>query len=107
LLDAAGLSAASRALPFPPGPLRLPYPELARPGLVTWRFPLGGPGEGDATSLVLCFDGPPASEEQYRGMMRRLAGTFRTALGHRLLYARTIESEQSARHAISAREELV
>jgi signal transduction histidine kinase len=40
-------------------------------------------------------------------MMRRLAAVFRTALDHRLLYARTLESEQNARRATRAREELV
>ena len=104
LLDAAGLSTSSRALPPGAGPL--PYPELARPGLVTWRYPLGEHGGGPAT-LVLCFDGPPASADQYHGMMRRLAGALQTALYHRLLYARTLESEQSAKRAIAAREELV
>jgi signal transduction histidine kinase len=103
LLDAAGLSASARALPLGPGPL--PYPELARPALVSWRFPLGDHGGG--ASLVLCFDGPPSSGEQYHGMMRRLAAVFRTALDHRLLYARTLESEQNARRATRAREELV
>jgi signal transduction histidine kinase len=103
LLDAAGLSASARTLPLGPGPL--PYPELARPALVTWRFPLGNHGGG--ATLVLCFDGPPSSGEQYHGMMRRLADVFRTALDHRMLYARTLESEQSTRRAIQAREELV
>jgi signal transduction histidine kinase len=103
LLDAAGLSASARGLPLGPGPL--PYPELARPALVTWSFPLGDHAGG--ASLVLCFDGPPGSSEQYHGMMRRLAGVFRTALDHRLLYARTLESERTVRRAIHAREELV
>jgi signal transduction histidine kinase len=105
LLDAAGLSARSRTLPVSDGPL--PYPELARPGLVIWRFARGGPAGNGASSLILCFDHEPASADQYRGMVRRLATTFQTALGHRLLYARTIESEQSAQRAIRAREELV
>jgi len=104
LLDAAGLSARARALPLTSG--QLPYPELVRPGLVTWRFALGEHG-GGPTTLVLCFDGPPASADQYHGMMRRLAGALETALYHRVLYARTIESEQSAKRAIAAREELV
>jgi len=103
LLDAAGLSASARALPLDTD--ALPYPELTRPTLVTWRFPLGDHGGG--ASLVLCFDGPPSSGEQYHGMMRRLAAVFRTALDHRLLYARTLDSEQSARRATRAREELV
>ncbi|MGK4007735.1 GAF domain-containing sensor histidine kinase [Sorangium sp. So ce1036] len=116
LLDAAGLSASSRALPIPPripaacgGPggagegLCLPYPELARPGLVTWHFSLEGQGESGASSLILCFDGEPPFAPQYRGMMRRLAATFRTALVHRLLYARMIENERErARHLAAA-----
>jgi signal transduction histidine kinase len=113
LLDAAGLSASSRVLPLATqvldddAPLRLPYPELDRRGLVTWRFSLGPQAESGATSLVLYFEQEPASGPQYRGMMRRLAGIFETALVHRLLYARTIESEQSAQRATRAREELV
>jgi signal transduction histidine kinase len=99
LLDAAGLSAASRALPLGAA---LPYPELARPGLVQWRFPLGVQSQ---STLILCFVHEPA--EQYRGMMRRLASIFATALGHRLLYARTLESEAAARRATAAGEELV
>ena len=62
---------------------------------MTWRFPLGEHGGGPA-SLLLCFEGTPDSADQYHGMMRRLAGILQTALEHRLLYARTIESEQSA-----------
>jgi signal transduction histidine kinase len=104
LLDASGLSTTSRALPVTSA--ELPYPELARPGLVTWRFGLGEYGGGPA-SLVLCFDGLPVSADQYSGMMRRLAGAVQTALDHRLLYARTIESEQAAKRATAAREELV
>jgi signal transduction histidine kinase len=99
LLDAAGLSAASRALPLGPA---LPFPELARPGLVQWRFPLGDPPQ---STLILCFHREPA--DQYRGMMRRLASIFETALGHRLLYARSLDSEAAARRATEAREELV
>ncbi|WP_437677398.1 GAF domain-containing sensor histidine kinase [Sorangium sp. So ce131] len=115
LLDAAGLSASSRALPIPPldpaagepggegGGLCLPYPELARPGLVTWHFSLEGQGDSGASTLILCFEGEPAFAPQYRGMMRRLAGIFRTALVHRLLYARVLENERDrARHLAAA-----
>jgi signal transduction histidine kinase len=102
LVDAVGLSAMGRELPLLPGTDN--HPELTQPGLVSWRFPLGGPG---ATSLVLCFDREPSSADQYRGMVRRLATTFQTALEHRLLYGRTIESEQSAQRATQTREELV
>ncbi|WP_437571196.1 sensor histidine kinase [Sorangium sp. So ce542] len=116
LLDAAGLSASSRALPIPPrspaaagaplgegAGLRLPYPELARPGLVTWHFSLEGQGDSGASGLILCFEGEPPFAPRYRGMMRRLASTFRTALVHRLLYARMIENERErARHLAAA-----
>ncbi|WP_437654260.1 ATP-binding protein [Sorangium sp. So ce1182] len=116
LLDAAGLSASSRALPIPPRSppeagaspgegegLFLPYPELARPGLVTWHFSLEGQGDSGASSLILGFEGEPPSAPRYRGMMRRLAGTFRTALVHRLLYARMLENERErARHLAAA-----
>jgi signal transduction histidine kinase len=104
LLDAAGLSATSRGLSLAAGPL--PYPELARPDLVTWRFPLGEHG-GRAASLILGFDGAPDYADPYQGMMRKLANTLGTVLEHRLLYARTIESEQNAKRAIAAREQLV
>jgi signal transduction histidine kinase len=112
LVDAAGLAASSRPLPIPPQDavapaLRLPYPELADRPVVQWRFALGRQAESGAASLVLCFDREPPSSPQYHGMMRRLASTFQTALVHRLLYARTIESEQSAQRAIRAREELI
>ncbi|WP_437335688.1 GAF domain-containing sensor histidine kinase [Sorangium sp. So ce394] len=116
LLDAAGLSASSRALPIPPrspaaagaplgegAGLRLPYPELARPGLVTWHFSLEGQDDSGASGLILCFEGEPPFAPRYRGMMRRLASTFRTALVHRLLYARMIENERErARHLAAA-----
>ncbi|WP_437781308.1 ATP-binding protein [Sorangium sp. So ce1097] len=119
LLDAAGLSASSRALSIPPRSpppsaaaappgdacegLGLPYPELARPGLVTWHFSLEGQGDSGASSLILCFEGEPPSAPRYRGMIRRLAGTFRVALVHRLLYARTLENERErARHLAAA-----
>jgi len=104
LLDAAGLSATSRGLLLAAGPL--PYPELARPDLVTWRFPLGEHG-GRVASLILGFAGAPDAADPYHGMMRKLANTLRTALEHRLLYARTIESERNAQRAIAAREQLV
>ncbi|WP_437600369.1 GAF domain-containing sensor histidine kinase [Sorangium sp. So ce590] len=117
LLDAAGLSASSRALPIPPrspaaagepagegAGLRLPYPELARHGLVTWHFSLEGQGDSGASGLILCFEGEPPFAPRYRGMMRRLAGTFRTALVHRLLYARMIENELERARNLAAAE---
>ncbi|WP_437279372.1 GAF domain-containing sensor histidine kinase [Sorangium sp. So ce375] len=117
LLDAAGLSASSRALPIPPrsppaagepagegAGLSLPYPELARPGLVTWHFSLEGQGDSGASSLLLCFEGEPPFAPRYRGMMRRLTATFRTALVHRLLYARMIENERERARNLAAAE---
>jgi len=115
LLGAAGLAAASCAITLGPGAgttAPLPYPEIARADLSTWRFALphdGASARADlapassewrrSVSLLLCFDGEPQFAPQYRGMMRRLVGILRTALVHRDLYARTIESEQErARH---------
>jgi signal transduction histidine kinase len=106
LLGAAGLSAASAAMPIEAGPdgsPHLPYPELARPLLITWSFALvldeAPVGCGRRVSLLLCFEGEPQFAPQYRGMMRRLVSILTTALLHRELYARTIESGQErARH---------
>lgn len=94
LLGAVGLSASSSELPIVAGaPPALPFPELARPGLVTWRFSLDDE-RGGATTLLLCFEGEPQFAPQYRGMMRRLVSILHTALVHRDLYARLIESER-------------
>ena len=111
LLDAAGLSASSRKLALvTPAPAtnraakdddlgQLPYPELARAGMVIWQFALAGQdgigADSGADTLVLCFDHAP-SAAPYRGMMRRLARIFRTALVHRQLALRRIESEGRA-----------
>jgi signal transduction histidine kinase len=102
LLAAAGLSASSCPLPLATdGSGSLPYPELARPGLQLWRFSLAeGPEDSGASELVLCFERPPVPELQYRGMMRRLAKIFQTALTHRQLFER-------AQRATRAREELI
>jgi signal transduction histidine kinase len=111
LLADAGLAATSRTLLIPPeNPKRsgcdravsLPYPELARPGTVTWCFPLDGEDDrvGELRSergfLVLGFDHAPPSAPHHRGMMRRLARVFHTALVHRRLSERRIESERRA-----------
>ena len=109
LLDAAGLSTASRAAPIKADALAsgklpdLPYTELARPGLVTWRYRLGGGQDGArAAWLLLCFDGEPTFGAQYRGMMRRLGEILQTALMHRLLYARTLEQERERERHLAA-----
>ncbi len=84
--------------------LSLPYPELARPGLVTWHFSLEGQGDSGASSLLLCFESEPPFAPRYRGMMRRLTATFRTALVHRLLYARMLENERERARNLAAAE---
>ncbi|WP_254627498.1 ATP-binding protein [Myxococcus sp. CA040A] len=107
LLGASGLSAASRRLPIP-GPLEqplapcpasvdLPYPELTSPELACWSVPVI-PGTTDAgrdsSVLLLYFDQEPRLPRQYRGMVERLGGVLRTALIHRRLFARTLDSER-------------
>ncbi|WP_050429652.1 sensor histidine kinase [Chondromyces crocatus] len=130
LLGAVGLPATSCSLPLARGE-PLPYPELARPGLVTWRLSGSGheaeaeaevPGAGPTdtprshvdrvVTLLLCFDGEPQLAPHYRGMMRRLVSILRTALIHRDLYARTLDSErerslrlEQERHARAAAED--
>jgi signal transduction histidine kinase len=101
LLGAAGLSRASRSEQIPAvetlEELRLPYPELAREGLVRWCFRVMQP-EGAADPfgcvLLLFFDGEPRLPAQYHGMVERLVDILRSALLHRRLYGRTIESER-------------
>lgn len=108
LLDAAGLSTASRAAPIASGALAggelpcLPYAELARQGLVTWRFALGGEAGARAAWLLLCFEGEPAFGPRYHGMMRRLGEILHTALLHRLLYARMLEQERERERHLAA-----
>ncbi len=104
LLGASGLSAASRQLPIPelpprpglPAPLwvDLPYPELDSPGLVRWSVPIDDAGAPPSV-LLLYFDGEPRLPRQYRGMMERLGGVLRTALVHRQLFARALDSERA------------
>ncbi|RKG85088.1 PAS domain-containing sensor histidine kinase [Corallococcus terminator] len=107
LQGASGLSTASRQLPIPgssepplergPGEPELPYPELASPGLVRWSVPIAdsGPGAGHVSSaLLLYFDREPHLPRQYRGMVERLGRVLRTALIHRQLFARTLDSER-------------
>ncbi|RKH24756.1 PAS domain S-box protein [Corallococcus praedator] len=107
LQGTSGLSTASRQLPIPcpsesplargPAELELPYPELASPGLVRWSVPItdSGPGAGHVSSaLLLYFDREPHLPRQYRGMVERLGRVLRTALIHRQLFARTLDSER-------------
>lgn len=102
LLGAAGLSRASRklglegALGADPAALPLPYPELAREGLVRWSFRVTPPeaGGSGACGLLLFFEGGPRLPVQYHGVVERLVDIVRTALLHRQLYARTLESER-------------
>ncbi|WP_223634831.1 GAF domain-containing sensor histidine kinase [Corallococcus sp. EGB] len=107
LLGSSGLSSASRQLPIPgrpprPGPPAplwgdLPYPELDSPGLVRWSVPIGEAG-APASLLLLYFDREPHLPRQYRGMVDRLGGVLRTALVHRQLFARTLDSERALQH---------
>jgi signal transduction histidine kinase/PAS domain-containing protein len=103
LLGAAGLARASRRLEvtWPPDSeepaAKLPYPELAREHLVRWQFQLaarGGERKGGACWLLLYFEGGPRVPALYHGVVERLADILRTALLHRSLYARTIDSER-------------
>ncbi|MBN8466786.1 PAS domain S-box protein [Corallococcus exiguus] len=111
LQGASGLSTASRQLPLPGQPshpqmpvspeVDLPYPELASPGLVRWSVPIddGGPDAGPPSNvLLLYFDREPRLPRQYRGMVDRLCGVLRTALLHRRLFARTLDSERALQH---------
>lgn len=106
LVGSAGLSRTSRLLslvrvesrvPVGGADLPLPYPELARPGLVRWCFPFPSSSpEADfaASWLVLYFQGEPRHPRQSQGLIRRLVEILATALEHRRLFARTIESER-------------
>ncbi|RKG98512.1 sensor histidine kinase [Corallococcus carmarthensis] len=98
LLGASGLSTASRQLPLPERPeADLPYPELASPGLVHWSVPINDAGPPSSV-LLLYFDREPSLPRQYRGMVDRLCGVLRTALIHRRLFARTLDSERALQH---------
>lgn len=107
LLGASGLSSASRQFPIPalsphprqPGALwvDLPYPELASPGLVRWSVPINDAG-APSSVLLLYFDREPNLPRQYRGMLERLGGVLRTALVHRQLFSRTLDSERALQH---------
>ncbi len=98
LISGAGLSRPSLALSLGkpgehPATAALPYPELDRPGLVRWHFPVTSAPDV-ATSLLLLFDGPPALPAQYYGMVSRLSEIVRAALVHRSLYERSLDSER-------------
>lgn len=106
LQGASGLSAASRQLPIParsepggkPGPaeVNLPFPELESPGLVRWSIPIiGADAAHGASALLLYFDREPHLPRQYRGMVERLGGVLRTALMHRQLFTRILDSERA------------
>jgi signal transduction histidine kinase len=93
LLGAAGLSEASRALPIrniDPVELLVPYPELARPGLVRWHLGLqesSGTGTSPSHALLLCFDAEHRPPDEYRPVIERLVGVLRTVWTHRRLSA--------------------
>jgi signal transduction histidine kinase/PAS domain-containing protein len=103
LVGAAGLARTSRrlAVPWPPESdepaARRPYPEIDREGMVRWQFQLAsraGERKGGACWLLLYFESGPRVPEPYHGVVERLADILRTALLHRALYARTIDSER-------------
>ncbi len=103
LTGANGLATESRALPVARGEApalelgcpdaRLHYPELERPGLVCWRFPMGTP-EAPA-ELQLSFTAARPFSPILHGMVERLARTLGTVLVNRRLLARTFESERN------------
>ena len=95
---AAGLSEASRALPIPapspaetdPAVLPMPYPELARSGIVRWTFPLqdsAGASPQRSHALLVWFDAKQKPPEEYLPAVERLAGVLSTVLTHRGLAA--------------------
>jgi signal transduction histidine kinase len=95
LVGAAGLSEASRALPIAlppegetdPATIAFHYPELARPGLLRWTFPLhsaAGAGE-HGHGLLLWFDPQRKPPEEYLPAVERLVGVLVTVLSHRRL----------------------
>jgi signal transduction histidine kinase/PAS domain-containing protein len=112
LIGAAGIARASRtmaldgesALGTDESLSEFPYPELRRPGLSAWRFPLG-PDVLDATTVcLLVFDGEPRVGPKHRALVERVMRLVGTALEHRRLFARALEqkalleSENEATH---------
>jgi PAS domain S-box-containing protein len=103
LIGAAGIARASRAIPLdPPRPnghhpedslSRIPYPELRRPGLTAWRFPLGPDVLDATTECLLVFDGEPGVGPKHRALAERVMRLVGTALEHRRLYARALEQK--------------
>jgi signal transduction histidine kinase len=92
LVAAAGISLASRALPIPRADdvatLALPYPELARPGMTRWEFPLrepSAPEPGRTHTLLLWFDEQLRPPIDHRPTVQRLVGVLRTVWTHRRL----------------------
>jgi signal transduction histidine kinase len=92
LHGAAGLSMGSRELPILTSPrevdpalLALPYPEVARPGMVRWQFRPHQDPSGLSHVLLLWFDAMRTPPEEYRAAVERLAGVLRTVLTHRRL----------------------
>ena len=94
LIGAAGLSEASRALPFgeppadgDPTTLAVGYPELQRIDLLRWSLELPqppAPGAG-RHALLLWFDSARRPPEEYLPVVERLAGVLSRVLVHRRL----------------------
>ncbi len=102
LIGAAGLSEASRALPFgaepadvadtdrdiDPADVLLPYPELARTDLRRWSLRLSerdGAAPPGRHALLLFFDPARQPPEDFLPAMERLVGVLVTVLSHRRL----------------------
>jgi signal transduction histidine kinase len=95
LVGAAGLSEASRALPFAPQAARedpialaVHYPELARADLLRWSLRLrepAGAGDRGVHALLLWFDPARKPPDEYLPTVERLTSVLVTVLTHRRL----------------------
>jgi signal transduction histidine kinase len=97
LVGSAGLSEASRAVPFPPlrtsvadggdpTTITMHYPELARADLLRWSLRLPGRAgevEQGRHALLLFFDPERKPPQEFLPAMERLVGVLVTVLKHR------------------------
>jgi signal transduction histidine kinase len=113
LLGASGLSSDSRKLPLAPGSslkksqdgtlqidwdsVPLPYPELTYSELRRWTFGFKDASERDRSEYVLClfFNDDVRLLMHYRGMVEHLTHILLTALLHRRLYERVLQTNHS------------